>query len=564
MIEPSSVPSSLELLRVPFAFTQTTLLDESQFRSEAKIRGVVLDRRQLELLHRQRLLVPMFELHDRNVGDPMDVVPPGRTFSTWSTEVFARARIGRLSDHGARRYRPWPSDAERVGLLYSGFQLLALFSLEPTVRAMRGSRNADDGVAWDLAMPHKTLVDHAARARTVAKVLEVLAPRYLPRVLRRVTNPDDDLIAHIDGLDRPVEDALIAQEPAVIVKQAEALLRTAFDPLGKWHRIVRISDPSRWKDLRFDALLAHEHRIAAELLLRYYEDLASVGRAPELAPPSETWHEARHDRLTVSRRERAETILDFGLSDRPALVLAVEGETEFQIVPKVLSSRGIDEFGDLIQLINLKGVDGDVRLLARAVAVPRLDPRGYRGARLLSPLTALVVAVDQEKGYRTEQQRAHKREGMIDEVLGSLPTELRTESMRKDLRELLHVRTWGTHSFEFAHFTDREIAAAIRRVCRAGLPDAATLRARVAACRAEGRDVGAVWSGWVRTPGKPALAAELWPALQHRLLRSASSRRSIPVKEVVDDAIRLALHVRRVRELALRNSESGDVSAPRR
>lgn len=75
----------------------------------------------------------------------------------------------------------------------------------------------------------------------------------------------------------------------------------------------------------------------------------------------------------------------------PAVYVAVEGETEYEIVRLLLND--VDQFrmSHEIEVVNLQGVGGDVRLLARSVAVPRLNPDGYRGARILSPLTPLVV-----------------------------------------------------------------------------------------------------------------------------------------------------------------------------
>lgn len=163
------------------------------------------------------------------------------------------------------------------------------------------------------------------------------------------------------------EHRLIKAEPDQLQNQAESLLREAsgFDPLGEWHRVVRVASPRRWKKLRFDALLAHEYRVAAELILLYLEDLASLGRTAALPPVSTSWHEARHDRLSVDHRERSETVLDFALSDRPAVVLALEGATELRIVPRILERMGISDRSGLIDLVDLKGVDRDVRLLAR-------------------------------------------------------------------------------------------------------------------------------------------------------------------------------------------------------
>ena len=65
--------------------------------------------------------------------------------------------------------------------------------------------------------------------------------------------------------------------------------------------------------------------------------------------------------------------MDFELNNRPLLVLAVEGATECLMVNRVLDLIGLELPSSDIAVVNLKGVEGDVNLLARAVAVPHLD-----------------------------------------------------------------------------------------------------------------------------------------------------------------------------------------------
>ena len=210
-----------------------------------------------------------------------------------------------------------------------------------------------------------------------------------------------------------------------------------------------MADPNRWKDLRYDALIAHDYRIAAELLLRYVEHQAHLGITdPPDDPPTGIVH-PRRQRLRVDDRERAETVMRFGLSDRPALVLAVEGHAEYEIAPRVLDMLGYDPVASRIEVVNMEGINGDVRLLARALAVPRLNTDGERYSSLFSPLTSLMVVVDPEPPYESPDSVEAKKNEMIDSVLHSLPPSLRSDAMRDDLASILHVRNWPAE-FEFA------------------------------------------------------------------------------------------------------------------
>ena len=70
-----------------------------------------------------------------------------------------------------------------------------------------------------------------------------------------------------------------------------------------------------------------------------------------------------------------------------------------EVAARVLERYGAHSGTVLVRLVNLRGVDGDVRLPARVVAVPQLVPDGRTGSRLVAPVTGLIVAVDPEKKY---------------------------------------------------------------------------------------------------------------------------------------------------------------------
>jgi hypothetical protein len=55
---------------------------------------------------------------------------------------------------------------------------------------------------------------------------------------------------------------------------------SSIDPQQRWHRLVRLVEPEHWGELRGLALAANDHRVAAELLLLFYEDLMELGAAP--------------------------------------------------------------------------------------------------------------------------------------------------------------------------------------------------------------------------------------------------------------------------------------------
>ncbi len=168
--------------------------------------------------------------------------------------------------------------------------------------------------------------------------------------------------------------------------------------------------------------------------------------------------------------------MDFKLA-QPVLYLAVEGETDEYIVHRTLELAGFrfDRLSSRISVVNRRSVDGDVRLLARALAVPHADSDGHRGARVLSPLTALIVVSDPEKQFETQARRQDRKRVMITSVRDTLPWDLRRAAVERDLQHLVHIRAWP-EEFEFAHLSDTELARALKRVAGKAAPPEKQLR----------------------------------------------------------------------------------------
>lgn len=480
------------------------------------------------MLHRRGLLVPLFRVYSRQV-EPPGRPGPERYLSGWAGGVHWAKAEGRLRDPSTTRFRPWPNPLSEAELLFSWFQLLALRQLGPWVEHIKG-RRVGDGVEWELASPDSMEVARARDTRSLAIVLEVLSPRYRPRVVKRFSFSTEDraeMERHIRSppLTTSIEQVLLSGiEPNLLLRQAESLLTQArfFDPLGDWHQVVRAGAPNRWSDLKFDALQAVEWRIAAEMLLLFYEDLAEQKLADPLPEPPKTWHAPRHDRLRIDYPERSNALQRFQLENSPAVLVGVEGETEEYMMSRVLDWAGYGLDTGLVDIVNLKGIDADVSLVARALVTPKLTEQFPHRARLLRPLTALVVAVDQEGRYGSPEKQLGQRDRIIRQIWESLPEVFRTATVLEDLQHLVAVETWGEEGcFEFAHFTDEELALAIRRMARERqrtVPSQGQIEKALAAHRKTKQNIGKVWTNWEWKPSKVKLAKETWPILLRNLV----------------------------------------------
>lgn len=134
---------------------------------------------------------------------------------------------------------------------------------------------------------------------------------------------------------------------------------------------------------------------------------------------------------------------------------------------------------------------------------------------------------------------------MKQEVLNCLPKSLRTSSMRDDLDHLLFVRTWPAE-FEFAHFTNTELARAIKSVTP-GAPPEREIRRSLSSCRENGGPIKSVWANWTHRPSKIAMAEAAWPALERRI---RGGRQRVPIVELLREVLQIAANARRAREMA--------------
>jgi hypothetical protein len=119
------------------------------------------------------------------------------------------------------------------------------------------------------------------------------------------------------------------------------------------------------------------------------------------------------------------------------------------------------------------------------------------------------------------------------------------EPNRNDVDSLVSVKTWSESCFEFAHFTDDELAEALLKIHRqCGGLDKPRLVAALRAQRDHGRDIANVWTNWwPPSPSKRALARELWPVLRSKLDAAASDPTATlpPIADALISAFREAV-----------------------
>lgn len=529
-------------------FSQLAPLTTEEFSRAAAARGYGLTAENLGVLARSGLLLPALAIVDGPAGPPL-VRTNAQLLgsSTTRRSLDEAAAQGRLSDPALSplpldqsfeprrhvdRTRPWWN-----GLLYSPWQLLGLASL----RSLFTRDGKPIHQEWAGLQPQPVQDRTADRDRQTALVLTAIEARYFPELnegLVSLTNADFDQWEKYRESFSPTHLASrLGVDAEEAYKRAEQLLMRArfIDPLGRWHHAVRHGDRRAQDRLSGDARLALDHRRAAELMLLFAED---CGRElPTLAQPRRGWH-PMDDRLSRHGETLDEALIDLGVSPHPRVLLILEGETEGILARKILEHLGLQLRDDELRIVLMRGVTQKSRVLklAAEAATPVIREAAPDHYRLRRPPARIVVATDPE---RPMKDPTVFEADLAREITRGLAEQGVTDVDSDEIQALISVDVWEA-AFEFAHFTDDEIAEALESLPERPFPGTshADAVAFVAIARQEERSL----TKNNQRLSKTRLAEALWPAMAAKIDAPANGSGPVPaIMRVVIDAYSLAM-----------------------
>lgn len=573
--------TSAQVAGMPWVFTQNHPLDTSSFVSEAKRRGFDLDVQLLRELYRHGLLAPFVYLSDRRVGPvPSPIEHEPRSGGALQMQLRHARDRGRLYDLNGAPFRPRlhferrDADPRRWwnGFIYSRYQILVLPQID-SILARRRHYLRDRNVITRLPKPDQFDLSQTARPRMIATVLTALEARYLPKLdpewIQLVNTDEVEWGRYRDQFDPVKMSQILGYSAQQAREDAEWLLFLAhrINPVGRaWLRLMRRAPRAKWKDLKDAALLTMDYREAAEILLCFYEDLVGRGEAEALPViPPIAWHPL-HERLSYRPETLDQDLMGLGISPHPRVVLAVEGEAEEVHAPLVGRALGYSEAPELIRLLKLGGVDRDLEKIAALAAAPLVGGKidGHAGWWVIKPPTRLQVAVDPERSFETPEKVERVRQNILREIKAVLSAQGVDTANESELDELVKIRTWDQSCYEFAHFTDDELAdgiMAIHTTIDGWSRD--ELVQKLGVERQRRKDIKEVWSRWSYKPSKTRLAHALWPILEGKIQRCrVETDAPVPqIAEVIADAYYTA---QRWRYLSFALGEGGDTPSTSR
>lgn len=531
--------SSLDLLALPYPFSQVYLLSAGDFAKLAEERRnreqrhslPRMDEQVLEELHRCGALVPLFrvDLASRPDARKIDIsanMTAQHVHATVINELFSAAHDGRLVDPAAGTFEPWPTERRRTlwpsvdsAYVYSRHQLLGLDAAISFIRELK-PRRSEHWMTWhldDASLPNAPTVTALMTWRSLAITLTALDTYYWPQMTHSLLGDIDAWRQVLHSLDRDQMLAWLGLSLDQMARQVESLLGFASfcDDTGDFYELIRRAKANAWKSLRGDAAMAMDYRLAADILARF---------AAEVKPGSDhggAQHSAlRQQGLSVRPGSLDAALTSLHLSPFPTLVIGLEGATEYKLVPRVLETLGIQWDQNRLRIVDAGGTSADLSLLTRYAVEPVLGRDFGRGVALDRPLTRFLVMTDAEKKYRTATDRRYQRKLLLASLTKNVPIDLRSDYYINTRRErIVDIVTWGKLPFEFAHFTDRELADAMLVVAKVPHPqgrDRLIRNLHMQRTRDPEPNVEKVfWAG--ASLDKVPLAEVLWPTLERKI-----------------------------------------------
>ena len=532
-----------------------------------------LDELKLRQLYKRGVLIPLVMLTAATQTDPGPVTgPEPAARGTWLMELRAARNDGRLVDLATQPFRPRlpftaPRDARQGwwnGLLYSHHQLTLLPQLEGYLSRCRYSyRNKQ--VYPRLPEPGIPLTVRAPQYRRIALMATAVEARYLPVIdpdyVQLVNAEFDEYEAYRTSFDPVAMHQFLGYPPERIKKDADELLQAAgrINPLGgPLDQLMRRLPRDSWRQyLKGPVRQVMDLRTTAEVLLRFYEDLADHGMAPPLktTPPGSLFPFT--GRLSDRPQTLDQDLMTAGLSPHYGTVLAVEGETEAIHAPGVLALLGPSDAEALVHITVLDGADKDPVPLGALAATPKTTRKSEDGRYwwVMRPPTKFMVATDPEGRFYAPSRIAGTKTKIVDMIRATL----RVRGVRAhdtELEALVDLRTWDESCYEFAHFSDDELAGAIMEVhstINGWTRD--ELLGALKYWRDQKKDIKQVWKSgkwdaalgrpdgeWNYKVSKPKLAEVLWPVLKAKieLAMTDDAAPVPPIARVIMDALQTA------------------------
>lgn len=254
-----------------------------------------------------------------------------------------------------------------------------------------------------------------------------------------------------------------------------------------------------------------------------------------------------------SRNEPENRVSPFALS-YPRVVLALEDDSEIHHAELVLQALGYSDAPELLRLIKLSDSQPGLNIWVSTTTMAIVSEKMpcTTSWRLRKPFTPLFIAANPGGLFATPEVIESIRSEVLDHVNRLLRAQGITRPNPDDLDELVNIQVWDESCYEFAHFTDEELADGI--IAEHQTIDGWSSDELIAALRywrERRQDIESVWmigrwdeqakqmtGKWADEVSKFSLGFCLWPTLNRKIeqVKEGTEIPVPPIVQVVNDA----------------------------
>lgn len=498
------------------AFYQKFPLEVDKFIDYSKKRGLNVNRRSLEYLEKEGLFRPIMRVDGSGVSNTTDL-----------KELYENNHVIDPSQNG---FVPWRT-------YYHPYQIYSLNSvLESRSRALTrfNITPQNDELVVNIRKPEKNMDKRPEIMRKKSKkdekfveLLLFIQNKYLPLVKQPgYINITGDLPNNLDERWYDLQKKIIPKEiVSALGLKAKDIddyrgsiggYGLSIDPLNDWYDLIKYIRYDKRQKLKGKALLAQDFYIISDMLALLLEDLTGEKQL-ETGSISDTMQGRGKVRVYGKELNYADRdiliglLREYGINPRPRLVLIVEGYTEEIVFPIIANAMGIplERYG--IQIINIRGVDKDLREFIIDYATP--DVYHFDNKYYIHPeRTKVFLNFDNEGNKRSWIKKFIKNpdeeiEKMMKDVVSIIKNKGGDISANIEVIFLKHTvkyHIWGKEdanfpdddelprehrikgkSFEYANFSDEELSRELNKYGRNYDPQFKITANEINGCRAE-------------------------------------------------------------------------------
>lgn len=470
-------------------YIQCSPLELDSFISYCKKRGINITKNQLEFLEKKKLFFPTLRIKrpkyrekiERVSNNQIKLLGPlkhrerykGETRERYSTIEFEKEYLTFLKKNRYisiprnQKFVPWKIyfnsqlKEKSTIIYYSQFQIFWLYELLQWSNIKFGFMFFDKVSkknAWEkIKTGKKLLKSFATKFQTktddyykLTEILIAIQNMYYPytktdgrkiSVSFPLTHYEWDWHKFKKSWDPIKIQKALNFDSAYLKKWYEKIILAAeyIDPLTHWFTFIQFFSYEKKKKLNGTALLAQDFYAIAKMLKMYYEDLTGK----RFAVSNEryfNWNKQYYGDKTINNKLELLEYLsnEYHLNPRPKLILVVEGEGEYENIPKIANAMGLDFNLSAIRLENLKGI-GNFRKSESFID-------HYHDLQ-----TVVYVLLDNENNTRQFKNKILRKKSKY--------------GISRKITKSDYIKIWD-NNFEFDNFTNEEIARVMTKQCQ--------------------------------------------------------------------------------------------------